>query len=94
MLSVGLSGTATDPNNPGCPIRWRELSSRSLACSSSKTAEQHEAAGTTPFSQEAWQMMFQSRNIYLKFTISGTGGLACFSQIAPTIEGRMLQPNA
>ena len=94
VLSVGLSGTATDPNNPGCPIRWRELSSRSLACSSSKTAAQHEAAGTTPFSQEAWQMMFQSRNIYLKFTVSGTGGLACFSQIAPTIEGRMLQPNA
>ena len=39
-------------------------------------------------------MMFEGRNIYLKFTITGTGGLACFSQIAPTIEGRMLQPNA
>ena len=29
LLTVGMSGTATDPNNPGCPIRWRELSTRS-----------------------------------------------------------------
>ena len=37
-------------------------------------------------------MMFEGRNIYLKFTIAGTGGLACFSQIAPTIEGGCCNP--
>jgi hypothetical protein len=94
ILSVGISGTPTDPNGSGCPIRWRELSGRLLQCASTKTEDEHIADATKPFKADGWQMMFQGRNLYLKFSISGKGGLACFNQIAPEIEGRLLQPNA
>ena len=93
-LSVGISGTASDPNNPACPIRWKDLSAKTLQCSSQKTEDEHIAAGTKPFKTEAWQCHFQGRNLYMRFSIEGVGGMACFTQIAPDLEGRLLKPNA
>lgn len=92
-LEVGISGTCSDPNSPVCPIRWKQLSSKSLQCASQKSEDEHVADNTKPFKADAWTMMFKGRNLYMRFQIEGKGGLACFTQIAPDIEGRLLKPN-
>lgn len=93
VLSIGVAAQAIDPSpqkaKAGCAIMWdiQTLNKRYLKCLESKSAngktsaEVHLVDHTRPNLTLDWPLWYVGRFIYIELSISGVGGVACFSRL-------------
>lgn len=95
QLKVASSGTALDPNNPGCGLRWATQEFKDVACVSDYTAAQLAEQNIYPDGGYTWPVYEVGRFLYLELSIINdtatprdTGGACCLARISADIRLR------
>lgn len=86
QVRLGFARQPSDPNVTNCPIMWRTLPPKPLACASSKTEAQHISDHTRPYLAMEWPLLWGGRFVYWEIKVSGTGGAACFSNVGMNVQ--------
>jgi len=88
IARLGFARQPSDPNLTNCPIMWRILPAKQLACASPKVEADHIAAGTRPNLAIQWPTFWGEHFIFWELKVSGTGGPSCFSSINFDVAAR------